>query len=218
MAWELVNRIAQNKIINIDLITFYEIVGRINDVENKKIDETQVKDRIVYAAAYPDYVINESDQTVQIPANLITYSTVTREPAPIGEGHRQLRPIKAAVYRDTETNDTWTLLLIRYLDTVRFDAFAPSASEVELLMTRWEAFMNKHMQLIEHIGMERIIYNGRGLTMTTMSSGYHNRSALYQIITEEHIWRKDQAIDDITMEYGLTGYGTETIEFPDRTE
>jgi hypothetical protein len=214
LAWELFEEIANRKHMNIDLVGFFNVVGKIVDGENKKMDN--VKDRLVYTAAYPDYVVNESDTTSNPSSNIITYSVVTRQPAPIGTA-TQLRPIPAAKWRNTETGEVWTLLLTRYIDTIRFDAFAPSAREVENLMCRWERFMTLHMQLIEYVGMEKIVYDGRGVNMTTMKeSGYHNRSALYKIITEEHIWRHDRTIDEIVLEYGLGTFKDQPVEWPTR--
>ena len=215
MAWILQENIANFKYFNIDLIGFFNIVGKVVDHENKKMDNAD--DMVVYEAAYPDYIINESDQTANLSSKIITYSVVTRQPAPLGSA-KQLRPIPAAKYRNDETGEIWTLLLTRYLDTVKFDAFSPSARETENLMVSWEKFMTLHMQMIEHIGMEKIVYNGRGLNMTTMRTGYHNRSALYKIITEEHMWKREQAIDEIVLEYGLGTYQNQSVEWPDRTK
>lgn len=217
MAWEIINRIAYNKALNIELEHFYKIIGGSIGVRNKNLSDNN--DRWVYTAAYPDYIIDESGDVTQHPSNIICYSTSNREPAPIGDSKKQYRPIHAADYRNTETGKIWSLLLIRYIDQVRFDAFAPSSTQVEHLMIEFEKFMNLRMQLLEHIGLERIIYEGRGLTMTTMRSGYHNRSALYTLITEQHLWRESQSIDDMVLTYGIktTREDTSEFEFPDGT-
>jgi hypothetical protein len=214
LAWERIETIANTKVINIGLVDFFNIVGHIVDVDNKQIADQE--DRILYEAAYPDYIINETSSMTQIPSNIITYSTVTRDPGPIGS-KRQLRPIDAARYRNTVTDELWSLLLMRYETKIRFDAFAPSASEVEKLIIRWEKFMDLHMQMIEYVGLERIWYTGRGLSLTTMRSGYHNRSATYNIITQEQIWRKDIPIKEIVLAYGLHEANSKVIEFPDLT-
>ena len=212
MGWQLVETIANLKSMNIDLESFFRIIGKTIEVDNKT---KELKDRIFYEAAYPDFIISETDKPEQVNDNIICYSVSDRSPAPIGSSKKQLRPIPAAKYKNTDTNEIYTLLLSRHMDRIRFDAFAPSSTEAEHLMIEFERFMELHFDLLEYIGLERIVYVGRGLTMTTMKSGYHNRSALYDIVTEEHYWRKDMAIDEIIIGYGLSDYSTRQFEYPE---
>jgi len=196
--------------MNIDLEAFYKIIGRSIDVETKKEDD---KNKLkVYEAAYPDYIINQSDGNEQVPSNVICYSTSTRDHAPLGS-KTQIKLIPAARYENTDTGDVYTLLLRRYLDRIRFDCFAPTATETESLMIWFERFMDLRRSLLMHIGLEQCVYRGRGLTMTTFRSGYHNRSALYDIITEDHLWRIEKPINELLIYYGIDStYHTDDVE------
>jgi hypothetical protein len=81
--------------------------------------------------------------------------------------------------------------------------------------------MEQYMQMLEYIGMERIIYGGRGISMSTTNAGYHNRGAIYRAITESHMWSKSVPISNLVMQYGLgdiapefMGIDIDSLEFP----
>lgn len=213
MGWERIETISELKLMNIDLESFFKIIGGSLDVENKK--ESDERKWIHYEAAYPDYIINESTDVTALPDKIITYSVSTRDPAPIGKDKRQLRPIHAATWRHTESGETYTLLLSRHLERIRFDIFAPTATEAEHTAIWFERFMELRMELLEFIGLERILYAGRGLNMTTHRTGYHNRAILYDIITQDHLWRKNQAIEEVLFGFGLKMPPDDQFEFPE---
>jgi len=195
MAWELVNTIANHKQTNITLQGFYYIIGKLIDLENNLQPDPNKK--IHYEAAYPDFIINETDRPTQFPPIIITYKTIDRDNAPAGS-KTQVGLIKdASIWRNTETGEMLRLHLRRYKTVVRFDVFAPTATEVEAATCDFELFMDAYRNALITVGLENITYNSRGVSMGTMKNGYHNRSVMYDLITEEHLWVRDRVIDNL---------------------
>jgi len=202
--------VAERKPGELNILQTALLVGIIHNLYNKLLTDSDKEYKAFeYMPAHPAWLLGKtgSADTQDTYDRVITWDVMRREDGTLGKspfsGTKQKRPAlreEVPITRDDGTKYVREIYGKFYDNLLRFDCFAPTATEAHDTLIKFERMLENHAMFFENQGVSKFLYHGRTSPLYLENARYHTKACIFYVRTEEMWYRDEDTIKKIELQ------------------